>query len=114
MPLGTLFTVGSVGSSGLRYRAYASRDPEDSGVTIVAVPLRDVDQTLNRLLLVEALVIAGVLLALGLSAFFVVRLGLRPLDRMEVDRGRDRRRRAVAAREPGDAAHRGRPSRDSR
>jgi NADPH:quinone reductase-like Zn-dependent oxidoreductase/signal transduction histidine kinase len=87
VPIGKLFTVGSVGSSGLRYRAYASRDPEDSGVTVAAVPLHDVDQTLNRLLLVEGLVIAGVLLALGLSAFFVVRLGLRPLDRMEVTAG---------------------------
>ena len=83
VPIGSLFTVGSVGSSGLHYRAYASHDPEDSGVTIVAVPLREVDQTLNRLLLVEALVIVGVLLTLGVSSFFVVRLGLRPLDRME-------------------------------
>ena len=31
--------------------------------------------------------IAGVLLALGVSAFFVVRLGLRPLDRIEVTAG---------------------------
>jgi two-component system OmpR family sensor kinase len=87
VPIGKLFTVGSVGSSGLRYRAFASHDPEDSGLTVVAVPLRDVYQTLSRLLLVEALVIAGVLLALGLSAFFVVRLGLRPLTRMEVTAG---------------------------
>jgi two-component system OmpR family sensor kinase len=87
VPIDKLFTVGSVGSSGMRYRAFAIHDPEDSGVTIVAVPLRDVDQTLSRLLLVEALVIAGVLLALGVSAFFVVRLGLRPLTRMEVTAG---------------------------
>jgi len=87
VPIGKLFTVGSAGSSGLRYRAYASHDPEDSGVTIVAVPLREVDQTLNRLLLVEILVIVGVLVALGVSSFFVVRLGLRPLDRMEVTAG---------------------------
>jgi two-component system, OmpR family, sensor kinase len=87
VPIGELFTVGSVGSSGLHYRAYASHDPEDSGLTIVAVPLRDVDQTLNRLLLVEILVIFGVLVALGVSSFFVVRLGLRPLDRMEVTAG---------------------------
>jgi two-component system OmpR family sensor kinase len=87
VPLGRLFTVGSVGSSGLRYRVYAHRDPEDTGITIAAVPLRDIDQTLSRLLLVEALVIAGVLAALGISAFFVVRLGLRPLSRMEVTAG---------------------------
>jgi two-component system OmpR family sensor kinase len=66
---------------------YATRDPEDSGITIVAVPLTEVKQTLDRLLLVEGLVILGVLAALGLSAFFVVRLGLRPLDRMEVTAG---------------------------
>jgi two-component system OmpR family sensor kinase len=87
IPLGRPFTVGSVGTSGLRYRAYASHDPEDSGITVVAAPLREVDQTLSRLRLVEALVIAAVLIALGVSAFFVVRLGLRPLDRMEVTAG---------------------------
>ena len=87
VPIGRLFTVGSHGSSGLKYRVYARRDPEDPGVTIVAVPLSDVQQTLHRLLLVEALVIGGVLLALGLSAFFVVRLGLRPLNRIEVTAG---------------------------
>jgi two-component system OmpR family sensor kinase len=87
IPIGKLFTVGSVGSSGLRYRALAKRDPEDVAITVAAVPLREVDQTLNRLLLVEGLVIGGVLLALGVSAFFVVRLGLRPLDRMEVTAG---------------------------
>jgi two-component system OmpR family sensor kinase len=80
-------TVGSQGSSGLHYRVYAQRDPDDSGVTVVAVPLSEVDATLHRLLLVEALVIAGALLALGLSAFFVVRLGLRPLSRIEVTAG---------------------------
>jgi two-component system, OmpR family, sensor kinase len=87
VPLGKFFTVGSVGSSGLRYRVFAKQDPEDSGITIAAVPLGEVDQTLSRLLLVEGLVIGGVLLALGVSAFFVVRLGLRPLDRMEVTAG---------------------------
>jgi two-component system, OmpR family, sensor kinase len=87
IPIARLFTVGSLGSSGLRYRAYVRHDPEDSGLTVVAVPLRDVDQTLSRLRLVETLVIVGVLVALGVSAFFVVRLGLRPLDRMEITAG---------------------------
>jgi two-component system OmpR family sensor kinase len=87
VPIGRLFTVGSVGSSGLRYRVYARHDPEDTGITLVAAPQREVDQTLSRLRLVEALVIAGVLAALGFTAFFVVRLGLRPLDRMEVTAG---------------------------
>jgi two-component system OmpR family sensor kinase len=87
VPVGKLFTVSSSGSSGLRYRVYAIRDREDPGVTVVAVPLREVDQTLNRLLLVEGLVIVGVLLALGATAFFVVKVGLRPLDRIAVTAG---------------------------
>jgi two-component system, OmpR family, sensor kinase len=87
LPLNKLFTVDSIGSTGLSYRVFASHDPRDTGITVVAVPLTEVRQTLNRLLVVELLVIAGVLAALGLSAFFVVRLGLRPLDRMEITAG---------------------------
>src|SRR5205807_123649 len=79
---GSLTTVDARGGSGPRYRVTSFSDPDGSGQTVVAVPLREVDQTLNRLLLVESLVIGGVLLALGALAFFVVRLGLRPLDRM--------------------------------
>jgi two-component system OmpR family sensor kinase len=86
-PLEKIFTVGSVGSSGLQYRVYVSHDPEDTGLTLVAVPLHDVEQTLSRLRLIEVLVIAGVLIALGVGALFVVRLGLRPLDRMQVTAG---------------------------
>ena len=119
IPVGKLFTVGSTGSSGLRYRVYATQDPEDTGVTIVAAPLSDVDQTLHRLLLVEALVIAGVLGALGVSAFFVVKLGLRPLDRIERDCRPDRRRDDVPPRQPrhrkdGGGPPRTRPQRDAR
>jgi two-component system OmpR family sensor kinase len=84
---GELLTVGSVGSSGLRYRIYIHHDPEDAALTVVALPLREVDDTLSRLLLVEVLVVAGTLVALGIGAFFVVRLGLRPLDRMAATAG---------------------------
>jgi two-component system, OmpR family, sensor kinase len=104
VPIGRLFTVGSVGSSGLRYRAYVSRDPEDTGLTLVAVPLHEVDQTLGQLLLVEVLVIAGVLVALGVAAFFIVRIGLRPLNRIGATAG------AIAA---GDLSRRVTPA-DSR
>jgi two-component system OmpR family sensor kinase len=87
LPLGTISTVGSASSGGPHYRVYARRDPEDSGITVVALPLTDTEQTLHRLLLVEALVIAGALLAMGASAFFVVRFGLRPLSRIEATAG---------------------------
>ena len=51
-------------------------------IDVVAVPLRSTNETLNRLLLVEGLVIAGVLALLGVFAWIVVRVGLLPLDRM--------------------------------
>jgi two-component system OmpR family sensor kinase len=75
-------TVGSVGSSGLSYRVYAIAMSDGSGTTVLAVPLHDIDQTLHRLVEVEALVGGGVLLALGLLALVVIRVGLRPLERL--------------------------------
>jgi two-component system OmpR family sensor kinase len=83
VPIEKLFTVGSYGSSDLQYRVYATNDADDDEIVIAAVPLNEIDQTLDHLLLVEGLVIAGVLIALGLAAYFVVRLGLLPLDRIE-------------------------------
>jgi two-component system, OmpR family, sensor kinase len=74
-------TVGSVGSS-LRYRVISVPTGDQPGTTVVAVPQREVDQTLHRLLRVEALVAAGVLAALAALAWSLVRVGLRPLDRM--------------------------------
>ncbi|MEA2442164.1 MAG: two-component system, OmpR family, sensor kinase [Thermoleophilaceae bacterium] len=83
IPDGKPITVGSKGSSGLRYRVLAEPTHDRAGLTtVVALPLRDEDATLDRLVRVEALVIGGVLLLLGALAWWVVRLGLRPLDRM--------------------------------
>jgi two-component system OmpR family sensor kinase len=70
-------------SSELRYRVLAEPTHDHPRLTtVVALPLREADATLDRLLRVEALVIGGVLLLLGALAWWVVRLGLRPLDRM--------------------------------
>jgi two-component system OmpR family sensor kinase len=83
LPQGELITVGSEGGSGLRYRVLAEPTHDRPGVTtVVAVPLREADATLDSLLRVEALVIGAVLLLLAGLAWWVVRLGLRPLDRM--------------------------------
>jgi len=82
MPVGKVITVDSVKGSSVRYRVLAEATHDQPGITITAVPLRDVYQTLHRLLVVEALVIAGVLAALAALAWWLVRLGLRPLDRM--------------------------------
>jgi two-component system OmpR family sensor kinase len=93
----------SVDAGGTRYRVLAVPDRFDTGTTVVALPLRDVDQTLHRLLLVEALVIAAVLVALGAMAYGVVRVGLRPLDRMALTAGK------IAG---GDLSHRVEPETD--
>jgi two-component system, OmpR family, sensor kinase len=78
----------SVDAGGTHYRVLAVPDISDTGTTVVAVPLREVDQTLHRLLLVEALVIGAVLLLLAALAFGVVRIGLRPLERMAATAGK--------------------------
>ena len=77
---------------------YASASPGDpTHMTVVAVPFTDIEATLHRLLIVEGLVIAGVLLALAAAGSVLVRLGLRPLDRISATAG------AIAA---GDLSHR--------
>ncbi|HEY0361304.1 MAG TPA: HAMP domain-containing protein, partial [Solirubrobacteraceae bacterium] len=80
-----------------RYRVVASPDPTDGTITVVAIPVRATDDTLHRLLLVEALVIAAVLVVLGLVSWVVVRVGLLPLDRIGHTAG------AIAG---GDLSHR--------
>jgi two-component system, OmpR family, sensor kinase len=76
-----VFTVNSESGSGLRYRA-AAFAVSDARTLVVAVPLREVDQTLDRLLEVEGLVGAGVIFALLVLGWVVVRLGLQPLERI--------------------------------
>jgi two-component system OmpR family sensor kinase len=94
-------TVGSVGSSDLHYRVYAAPTPgAASGLTVVALPFTE-EATLNRLLVVEALVIGAVLLSLAAAAWWLVRLGLRPLDRIGATAG------AIAA---GDLSRRVKPA----
>ncbi len=98
LPLNRLETID--GGAG-RYRVFAASTAGGRAVTVVAVPLDEVDENLNRLLLVEALVIVVVLLALAGAAWVVVRIGLLPLDRMSHVAGR------IAG---GDLAHRVSPA----
>ncbi len=76
------FDVPSSGS-GSDYRAIAVQSPVDSGTVIAAVPLRDFNQTLSHLRVIELIVSAAVLAALAAVAWWVIRVGLRPLARME-------------------------------
>jgi two-component system, OmpR family, sensor kinase len=86
LPEGEPITVNAVGD-GPRYRVEAMPRRDAAGTLVVAVPLADEDATLERLLVVEALVIGGVLVVLGVAAAFLVRLSLRPLDRMGTTAG---------------------------
>jgi two-component system, OmpR family, sensor kinase len=97
IPTGRLLTVDGENGDGNRYRVLAERDPFGTGTVVAAVPMTEVDQNLRRLLIVEALVIAGVLVLLGAAAWAVVRVGLLPLDRMGHTAG------AIAG---GDLSHR--------
>jgi two-component system, OmpR family, sensor kinase len=77
-----LLTVGSRDRSSLRYRMAAVGLASGSGTLIVAVPLREVDQTLDRLVIVELVVVAIVILVLMALGWIVIRIALRPLDHM--------------------------------
>ena len=85
--VGEPMTVKGRGHGAPSYRLVASSlGPGETAV--VAVPLTAVDRTLDQLVLVEGLVIAGVLLVLAAVAWFVVRIGLLPLDRIGHTAGR--------------------------
>jgi two-component system, OmpR family, sensor kinase len=81
MEPGQVITVDAQGDGDLRYRARAA-PARGVGLTIVAVPLNGMEDRLDRLLLVEGLVIVGVLLVLAAAAWLLVRVGLRPLERI--------------------------------
>ena len=90
------FTVGS-SDPGVRYRVRAAAG-DGSTVTVVATSLEDVDAAVSRLVAVEAAATALVLAILGLVAFWVLRLGVRPLKSMT--------RTATAIAAGGDLTHR--------
>ncbi len=60
----------------------ATADPGRTTTTVVALPLDATNQALERLLIVEGIVIVGALTLIGGFALVVVRVGLLPLDRM--------------------------------
>ncbi|TMC48275.1 MAG: HAMP domain-containing histidine kinase [Chloroflexi bacterium] len=73
-------TVPGTGSVG-RYRVYVEA-ARNGDILVVAIPLDDVDSTLNRLLLLEVGVTGGVTIVVLVATWFIVRRGLRPLERM--------------------------------
>jgi two-component system, OmpR family, sensor kinase len=75
-------TVGERGGGSESFRAVAVEGPGGL-VTVAAVPLGDTQSTLDRLALIEVIVSAAILVALAFAAWWLVRVGLRPLRRME-------------------------------
>ncbi len=74
-----LFTVGTTEGDG-RFRVLA-RLQRDT-VVVLGLPLADVDAAVDRLVRVEALTTLAVLAVLGLVTWWVVRLGVWPVQRM--------------------------------
>ncbi len=77
-----LYTVPSAPRSKVRFRLAVIPLESGAGAVAVAIPLGDVDQTLDRLLIVEVIVVAAVLVMLVGVGWAVIRLALRPLDQM--------------------------------
>ncbi|MEP6623811.1 MAG: HAMP domain-containing sensor histidine kinase [Acidimicrobiia bacterium] len=66
----------------LRYRVMARTDPGTGDTFVLAAPLAAVDSSTNELEIIAFSVAAVVLAVLGLVAWWVIRLGVRPLQRM--------------------------------
>jgi two-component system OmpR family sensor kinase len=75
------FTVDSTSSGQWRVEVVALDD--NAGYAVAGVSLAEVNQTQERLLLINGVVTILVLGGIGVAAATVVRLGLRPLTRME-------------------------------
>jgi two-component system OmpR family sensor kinase len=76
------FTAPAV-SGGGSYRVRASVEARDpTHVLLIAAPLNDVQSTLHRLFLIELGVTVAVLCTMILLGLWIVRLGLRPLEKM--------------------------------
>jgi len=82
-PLAPFTVDGTDGVSEFRM-TYWAEDSFGGQIVVLAIPLSQVQSTLSELLLFEALIGIGVVLATALLAFFIIQIGLRPLQRMGV------------------------------
>ncbi len=77
-----LLEVGSVGGRVGRWRAAVSQNDRNGEVTVVAVPLTEVDAARTRLILLEGFGGFILLAVLGGGSWLILRRGLRPLEEM--------------------------------
>jgi len=78
----TLFNAPSSGSSSTGFRVLLQRFPSRGLILVVAVPLTETGQTLDRLLAIEVLVSILVLAALAAASWWLIKRDLRPLEHM--------------------------------
>jgi two-component system OmpR family sensor kinase len=71
------------GTDGSSWRVMAVDLPQGGGTVVMTASLAEIEAIQGWLLAIDAVVMAIVLLLLGLAAAAVVRLGMRPLTRME-------------------------------
>ena len=79
---GKPFTIGSTDGA-MAWRAVAGRVRGDSATFAVAVPLRSVDRTVRRLVLVELLIGLAATLTCAIIGWYAVRRAFRPLTQIE-------------------------------
>ncbi len=77
------FTASSTASGGPDFRVRAIKAPGTNEVLVQAQPLTDQDSTLHTLFLTEFAVTAGAIVLALLGGWWLVRLGLRPLEDVE-------------------------------
>ncbi len=97
----SVFTASS--SDGIDYRVQATGPLPDRGTLVVAIPLTEMQATLRRLLGIELLVTIAVIVLVAGLAWWLVRVGLRPLEGIGATAG------AIAA---GDLSRRVEPADD--
>jgi two-component system, OmpR family, sensor kinase len=72
----------SIGSDSYRVLAVPWPAGPGTGTVVLALPLHDVNSTLDEILITELIVGAVALIAVGAATWWLVRRGLRPLERM--------------------------------
>jgi two-component system OmpR family sensor kinase len=77
---GRIFNVGAKSGSG-NFRVFVVPD-QQLGYTVIAIPTTEVANALRRLVLIEAAAIGALLVVTAAGAWFILRRGLRPLERM--------------------------------
>jgi two-component system, OmpR family, sensor kinase len=85
-PVRTFTVDARTGSA--QFRAAAFRPAGSTFTAFVAVPLNDFRDTLNHVALIGGIVTAAVLIGLGVLAWWLIKLGLRPLEEMGETAGR--------------------------